>query len=175
MELGDRVYAAERITKKREKRVSIASTASRWRYQAESVRAPLPPLHLSLLLLRTSYLFFFLFFLSFADSRLRAAAASSMSLTVRDISDIIRQQIQALPCYLVHNAVHIVNRSSSIHRFCHRRSIRSVNEIAIPRPVTLRHDDERNNNGVCVSLFRNVLRYFERKMKAARRETGSKM
>lgn len=84
MELGDRVYAAERITKKREKRVSIARprpdgatsrNPSARRYRP-SISLPLP---------RASYLSFFPFLLSFADSRLRAAAASSTMLTVRDI------------------------------------------------------------------------------------------
>jgi len=89
MELGDRVYAAERITKKREKRVSIV----RGRLQMALPGGIRPRAVTAPSISPFSYLAplvscFFFFVLSFADSRLRAAAASSTTLNAFMTRDI---------------------------------------------------------------------------------------
>lgn len=86
------------------------AVASRWRHQAESVRAPLPPLYLSLLPPRASRPSFFSS-LSLADSRLRAAAAS-FATGLRDVGHYAPTGTD-LPCYLAYNAAHVARRSSN--------------------------------------------------------------
>lgn len=108
MELGDRVYAAERITKKREKRVSIArgrpQMALPGGIRPRAVTAPLslpsPTSRLSSLVFSSS---------SFSLSL--TAGFARLPLLPRRFYDsryrnIMRRQVQALPCYLVHN-VHV--------------------------------------------------------------------
>lgn len=158
MELGDRVYAAERITKKREKRVSIADRRVQMALpggiRPRAVTAP--PSLFSLSSYLASLISFFFSPLPLADSRLRAAAASLATLAAPRCRTLSRRQDRAdpFPVTWCTNAVHDVARSSSragarlghrsppIHRrFCHRRGYRfaPVNETAISRPVTLRH------------------------------------
>lgn len=172
MELGDRVYAAERITKKREKRVSIASSRLQMAIPSGIVRAPLPPLHLSLLPPRTSCLFFFSsfslaltagfargcrFFYDAYGSRYRTLCADRYRY--RRSSPVTWY---TMPFTSSNRENTFEHRSSPIHRFYHRRDYRfaPVNETAIPRPVTLRHVDRKNNNGVSFSkrspLFQTV-------------------
>lgn len=167
MELGDRVYAAERITKKREKRVSIASSRLQMAIPGGIVRAPLPPLHLSLLLPRTSCLVFF-FFLSYADSRLRAAAASSTTLTARDIGRYAPTGTgtpSLLPGTQCRSRRRIARTRSNIDR---RRSTGfTIGEIIDSLPLTkprfrapLRCDT-LTGRIITACLSRNVLRYFK--------------
>lgn len=166
MELGDRVYAAERITKKREKRVSIASSriqvalpgGIRPRCYRPSVS---PSSHLAPLIS------LFSFFLSLTAGFARLPLLLRRS-RLRDIGHYAPtgtdpSLLPGIQCRsrraLVGSREHDIDRRRSTslaigvdYRFA------SVNETVISRPVTLRHRRHGKNNGVSLSKRSPLLR-----------------